>query len=240
MPRARTIARLRALALLEGDATVAMLAWAFANLSPRSWSEITSTPQPDTTGIPSWLVEQIAVFPYNEGYLWAGALAGDPLSPDFTEHRCRVRRSAGLDRADHRPREVGPARSADPGRRTRPRRRLRRWLDRGRRHPDRPGVPGGHPRVPRGRGRRGARPRRRDGAATAPSSRPVPTTPSPSPGAWRGTRPRMRTSSPTPTTPSSPASASRHRSPGSTTTRCWSPTAAARTSCAATIEAAGD
>ena len=24
-------------------------------------------------------------FPYNEGALWAGALAGDPLSPDFTE-----------------------------------------------------------------------------------------------------------------------------------------------------------
>jgi len=72
-------------ALLEGDATVATLAWAFANLEPQELAEITSAPQPDTTGIPSWLIEQIAGFPYNEGYLWAGALAGDPLSPDFTE-----------------------------------------------------------------------------------------------------------------------------------------------------------
>ena len=72
-------------ALLEGDAVVAMLAWAFANLEPQELAEITSTPQPDTTGIPSWLVEQVAGFPYNEGYLWAGSLAGDPLSPDFTK-----------------------------------------------------------------------------------------------------------------------------------------------------------
>jgi hypothetical protein len=72
-------------ALLEGDATVSMLAWAFANLEPEELAEITSAPQPDTTGIPSWLVEQIAVFPYNDGYLWAGGLAGDPLSPDFTD-----------------------------------------------------------------------------------------------------------------------------------------------------------
>jgi hypothetical protein len=72
-------------ALLEGDATVSMLAWAFANLEPEELAQITSAPQPDTTGIPSWLVEQIAVFPYNDGYLWAGGLAGDPLSPDFTE-----------------------------------------------------------------------------------------------------------------------------------------------------------
>jgi hypothetical protein len=72
-------------AMLEGDATVAMLAWAFANLEPQELAEITSAPQPDTTGIPSWLVEQIAVFPYQDGYLWAGGLTGNPLSPDFTE-----------------------------------------------------------------------------------------------------------------------------------------------------------
>ena len=72
-------------ALLEGDATVVTLAWAFANLDPQELADITSTPQPDTTGIPSWLVEQIAGFPYTEGYLWAASLAGDPLSPDFTE-----------------------------------------------------------------------------------------------------------------------------------------------------------
>ena len=72
-------------ALLEGDATVAMFAWAFANLEPQELAEITGAPQPDTTGIPSWLVEQIAVFPYIDGYLWAGGLAGDPLNPDFTQ-----------------------------------------------------------------------------------------------------------------------------------------------------------
>ena len=203
-----------ALALLEGDATVSMLAWAFANLEPQELAEITSTPQPDTTGIPSWLVEQTAVFPYNEGYLWAGSTCRRPAQPGLRGARCRLRRPSGLDRADHRRREVGPARRADPGRGARPRRRLRRWLDRGRRHPDRPGVPGGHPRLPRGRARGGGRPQLRGGAATRSSWRPAPTTPSPSPGAWCGTRPRMPTSSPMPTTRSSPASASRHRSPG--------------------------
>jgi hypothetical protein len=73
------------LALVEGDATVAMFAWAFAHLEPEELIEITNTPQPDTTGIPSWLVEQTAIFPYTEGYLWAGSLAGDPLNPDFTD-----------------------------------------------------------------------------------------------------------------------------------------------------------
>jgi hypothetical protein len=73
------------IALVEGDAVVTMLAWAFANLEPQELAEITSAPQPDTAGIPSWLVEQLVIFPYNEGYLWAGALTGDPLSPDFTE-----------------------------------------------------------------------------------------------------------------------------------------------------------
>ena len=30
------------------------------------------------------MVDQLG-FPYNEGALWAGALAVDPLDPDFTE-----------------------------------------------------------------------------------------------------------------------------------------------------------
>jgi len=72
-------------ALVEGDATVAMFAWAFAHLDPQELIEITSTPPPDTSGIPSWLVEQTAIFPYTEGYLWAGSLAGDPLNPDFSD-----------------------------------------------------------------------------------------------------------------------------------------------------------
>ena len=70
-------------ALLEGDASVVMLAWAFEHLTPQELLQITSTPPPDTSGIPSWLVEYLVVFPYNEGLLWAGALSGDPTAPDF-------------------------------------------------------------------------------------------------------------------------------------------------------------
>jgi hypothetical protein len=72
-------------ALIEGDATVTMLAWAFEYLSPEELMEIgTGTELPDTTGIPAWMVNQLQ-FPYNEGSLWAGNLAGDPLSPDFDQ-----------------------------------------------------------------------------------------------------------------------------------------------------------
>ena len=72
-------------ALIEGDASVAMLAWAFANLSADELAEIGTTPLPDTSGIPSWMVAQLQ-FPYNEGLLWASSLAGsDPFAPDFDE-----------------------------------------------------------------------------------------------------------------------------------------------------------
>jgi hypothetical protein len=70
-------------ALLEGDASVVMLAWALEHLTPQELLEITSNPPPDTTGIPSWLVEYLVVFPYNEGVLWAGELSRDPTSPTF-------------------------------------------------------------------------------------------------------------------------------------------------------------
>lgn len=73
-------------ALLEGDASLAMLAWAFAHLTPEELTEIAAAPVPDTSGIPSWMVEQLVVFPYSEGLVWASAVAGDnPISPDFTE-----------------------------------------------------------------------------------------------------------------------------------------------------------
>jgi hypothetical protein len=70
-------------ALLEGDASVVMLAWALQHLTPQELLEITSNPPPDTTGIPSWLVEYLVVFPYEDGLLWAGALSRDPTSPTF-------------------------------------------------------------------------------------------------------------------------------------------------------------
>ena len=44
----------------------------------------TGTELPDTTGIPSWMVNQLQ-FPYSAGQLWIGSLAGDPLAPNFAE-----------------------------------------------------------------------------------------------------------------------------------------------------------
>jgi hypothetical protein len=72
-------------AMIEGDATVTMLAWALEHLTQQELLEIgTTTEIPDTTGIPSWMVNQLQ-FPYTAGQLWAGTLTRDPLSPDFAE-----------------------------------------------------------------------------------------------------------------------------------------------------------
>lgn len=76
----RSLARV---SLIEGDASVAMLAWALANLSQQDLIGI-DLPTPDTSGIPSWMVSQ-SQFPYVEGQIWASALTRDPLAPDFTE-----------------------------------------------------------------------------------------------------------------------------------------------------------
>jgi len=72
-------------ALIEGDATVTMLSWMLQNLSQDELFEYFNSAQvPDTTGIPSWMVAQLA-FPYDAGLTWTTALAGgDPTSPDFT------------------------------------------------------------------------------------------------------------------------------------------------------------
>lgn len=70
--------------LTEGDATVTMLAWAFEHLTQEELLEIgTGTELPDTTGIPSWMVNQLQ-FPYSAGQVWIGTLARNPLAPDFT------------------------------------------------------------------------------------------------------------------------------------------------------------
>ena len=71
------------IAMVEGDATFSMLAWAVTNLTPDELFEIQNQELPDTTGIPSWLVEQTTVFPYNEGLAWAGSQVGDPFAPNF-------------------------------------------------------------------------------------------------------------------------------------------------------------
>jgi hypothetical protein len=71
-------------ALIEGDATVTMLAWMFRHLEPEDLQEyLFGVEVPDTSGIPSWMVDQLA-FPYMDGLFWAQALAGaDPTNPDF-------------------------------------------------------------------------------------------------------------------------------------------------------------
>ncbi|HYI66740.1 MAG TPA: hypothetical protein VEW95_07455 [Candidatus Limnocylindrales bacterium] len=73
-------------ALIEGDATITMLAWMLQNLSQAEILEYFAGAElPDTTGIPSWMVAQLS-FPYDAGLTWTTSLAGgDPTSPDFTE-----------------------------------------------------------------------------------------------------------------------------------------------------------
>jgi hypothetical protein len=69
---------------LSFDPSVTMLAWAFEHLSQQELIEVGSQQLPDTTGIPSWMVNQL-FFPYTAGQVWAGALTVNPLQPDFTE-----------------------------------------------------------------------------------------------------------------------------------------------------------
>lgn len=71
-------------ALIEGDASVTMLAWAFENLTAEELLEIgMGATLPDTTGIPSWMVAQLT-FPYEDGLTWVSELVGNPLDdPDF-------------------------------------------------------------------------------------------------------------------------------------------------------------
>lgn len=70
--------------LVEGDATVTMLAWALAHMSPEELMGLGAGIEvPDTTGVPSWMVDQLE-FPYLAGQVWVGGLAVDPLAPDFT------------------------------------------------------------------------------------------------------------------------------------------------------------
>ncbi|MCA1572595.1 MAG: hypothetical protein LC798_20315 [Chloroflexi bacterium] len=73
-------------ALIEGDATVTMLSWMLQHLDQGEILEYFESAEiPDTSGIPSWMVAQLA-FPYDAGLNWATALAGgDPTNPDFTD-----------------------------------------------------------------------------------------------------------------------------------------------------------
>ena len=59
--------------LLEGDATTAMVLWAYDNLTAQEILGISQTPLPDTTGVPAWMVNQLG-FPYLEGTDFAAQL----------------------------------------------------------------------------------------------------------------------------------------------------------------------
>jgi len=68
-------------ALEEGDATLVMFQWALANLSLQELGQIGTTPQPDTTGIPDWMVSQLT-WPYLAGLDFVTAISGFTLLPD--------------------------------------------------------------------------------------------------------------------------------------------------------------
>lgn len=72
--------------LIEGDATVTMLSWMLQHLGQGEILEYFGGAEiPDTTGIPPWMVAQLA-FPYEAGLNWATGLAGgDPTDPDYSE-----------------------------------------------------------------------------------------------------------------------------------------------------------
>jgi hypothetical protein len=71
------------LALIEGDATVVMLLWAFQHLTPEEMQDALSITPPDTAGIPDWLVQALT-WPYEAGTEFVLALmGGDPTQPDW-------------------------------------------------------------------------------------------------------------------------------------------------------------
>ena len=74
------------LAMIEGDATMTMLAWMLQHLTQDEILEyFAGVELPDTAGIPSWMVAQLG-FPYEAGLTWTTALTGgDPTRPDYTE-----------------------------------------------------------------------------------------------------------------------------------------------------------
>ncbi len=134
--------------LIEGDATVAMLAWMFQHLTPQEIQEYALGAEvPDTSGIPSWMVAQLS-FPYNDGLNWALGLAGgDPTNPDFTEIDAAFGDPPESTEQIVDPDEVGGSRVAEDGRRARPCGGPRRGMGGGRRDADRPGDHRHHARV---------------------------------------------------------------------------------------------
>ncbi len=73
-------------ALIEGDATMTMLAWALQHMSQQELGEIGAGPIPDTADVPDWMMSQL-IFPYLAGQEWIIALmaesGGTPLTPEY-------------------------------------------------------------------------------------------------------------------------------------------------------------
>lgn len=67
--------------LLEGDATLLMFQWAFAHLAPEEIAQIGTTPVPDTTGIPDWMIQQLQ-WPYLAGLNFLSAVSGMTFLPN--------------------------------------------------------------------------------------------------------------------------------------------------------------
>lgn len=68
-------------ALLEGDASLLMFQWAFGHLAPDEIGQIGTTPVPDTTGIPAWMLEQLQ-WPYLAGINFLSSVSGMTFLPD--------------------------------------------------------------------------------------------------------------------------------------------------------------
>jgi hypothetical protein len=60
-------------ALEEGDATVVMFQWALQELEPDELLEVQTTPQPDTSAVPGWMLRQLQ-FPYLAGFAFVNGL----------------------------------------------------------------------------------------------------------------------------------------------------------------------
>jgi hypothetical protein len=71
-----------AVALVEGDATVTMLLWAFEHLSPAEMQDLGTAPVPDTAGAPDWLVQAL-LWPYEAGPTFVIQLLGNMAEPDW-------------------------------------------------------------------------------------------------------------------------------------------------------------
>jgi hypothetical protein len=62
-------------ALEEGDASVVMIRWALGHLAPEELQEVAAVPQPDTSGVPGWMLRQLQ-FPYLAGATFVAGLLG--------------------------------------------------------------------------------------------------------------------------------------------------------------------